>query len=259
MTLLLPQLIDIVERHIRGTRYSIHVDPANGLLSQGAEGYALTWMDAKVGDLVVTPRRGKAVEINALWFDALRLLVSWLDQRETGRAERYASLADQAQASFNRRFWDEKRGYLRDLVDGEHGDDESLRPNQILAVALPHPILDPTRWQRVVSEVHRQLWTPFGLRTLAPDHPAYQPKYFGDLRARDLAYHQGTVWAWLIGPFVDAWLRVGGDRATARHMIEGFAAHLREAGVGSILARLARPSTQKPRLCLVGASRKRGA
>lgn len=254
LTLLLPKLIDIIERHIAGTRYSIHVDPADGLLSQGAEGYALTWMDAKVGDLVVTPRRGKAVEINALWYNALRLLVSWIDQeRGTGRAQRYAELADQAQASFNRRFWYEGRGYLRDLVDGEHGDDESFRPNQILAVALPHPILDPTRWERVVSEVHRQLWTPFGLRTLAQGHPEYQVKYFGDLRARDLAYHQGTVWAWLIGPFIDAWLRVGGDRATARGMLEGFAAHLTEAGVGSISEIFDAEAPFLPRGCIAQA------
>jgi predicted glycogen debranching enzyme len=235
LRLLLPKLIDIAGRHIAGTRFGIGVDPSDGLISQGADGYALTWMDAKVGDLVVTPRRGKAVEINALWYNALRLLAGWLEiERGADVARPYADLAERQRASFNQRFWYEAGGYLYDVVDGEHGDDSSFRPNQILAVACRHEVLDPSRWSRVVEAVRRRLLTPVGLRSLASGNPDYKSKYFGDLRARDLAYHQGTAWAWLIGPFVDAWVKVEGKPWAAREVLEGFQAHLTEAGVGSI-------------------------
>jgi predicted glycogen debranching enzyme len=235
LKLLLPKLVDIVDRHVQGTRFSIGVDPEDALLSQGAPGYALTWMDAKVGDLVVTPRRGKAVEINALWYNALCLLAEWLEtERGADAARPYRSLAARASASFNRRFWNEAGGYLYDIVDGEHGDDASFRPNQILAVSLRHAVLDPSRWARVLDQVKNRLATPVGLRSLAPGQPDYRSKYFGDLRARDLAYHQGTVWAWLIGPLVDAWMKVYGDPASARALLDGFQAHLTEAGIGSI-------------------------
>jgi predicted glycogen debranching enzyme len=231
----LPTLVDIADKHIAGTRFSIGVDPRDGLLSQGAPGYALTWMDAKVGDLVVTPRRGKAVEINALFYNALCLLAGWLESERGAQAARpYAALAERVRSSFNARFWFEKGGYLYDIVDGEKGDDSSFRPNQILAVALRHAVLEKSRWARVVDGVEAKLCTPVGLRSLAPGQPDYKPKYFGDLRARDLAYHQGTVWAWLIGPFVDAWIKVHGEAGRARRLLEGFEAHLTEAGIGSI-------------------------
>jgi predicted glycogen debranching enzyme len=237
LTHLLPKLMDIVGHHLRGTRFNIHVDPSDGLLVQGQEGYQLTWMDAKVGDWVVTPRRGKAVEINALWYNALKLLEDWL--RGTGRheeADGIAAHAAKARQSFNQRFWYKQGGYLYDVVDGEHGrDDPSCRPNQIFAISLEHPILDPSRWKAVVSTVEQRLLTPFGLRSLAPGEKDYKPTYDGDLRDRDAAYHQGTVWAWLIGPFVDAWLKVHeGDLKTARSFLEGFRPHLRQACVGSI-------------------------
>jgi predicted glycogen debranching enzyme len=232
---LLPALVQIAEKHISGTRFSIGVDARDALLSQGAPGYALTWMDAKVGDLVVTPRRGKAVEINALWYNALCLLAGWLETERGAEAARpYADLAERARVSFNRRFWYEAGGHLYDIVDGEGGDDPAFRPNQIFAVALRHAVLDKTRWSQVVDAVQAQLMTPVGLRSLTPGHPDYKAKYFGDLRARDLAYHQGTVWAWLIGPFVDAWIKVHGDPTKARALLGGFEAHLTEAGIGSI-------------------------
>ncbi|MBV9443243.1 MAG: glycogen debranching enzyme family protein, partial [Acidobacteriaceae bacterium] len=197
---LLPRLLDIVGHHLRGTRFNIHVDPEDGLLVQGQEGYQLTWMDAKVGDWVVTPRRGKAVEINALWYNALRLLEKWLN--EAGRhdeANGIAQHARRAQESFNRRFWYEQGGYLYDVVDGENGrDDPSCRPNQVFAISLEHPVLDSSRWKAVLQVVKDRLLTPVGLRSLAPGERDYKPKYDGDLRARDAAYHQGTVWAWLI-------------------------------------------------------------
>jgi predicted glycogen debranching enzyme len=255
LALLLPTLVDIVERHLAGVRFGIGVDAKDGLLRQGAPGYQLTWMDAKVGDWVVTPRRGKAVEINALWYNALGLLEGWLI--ETGDETAAASLhkhAELARASFNERFWYAAGGYLYDVVDGERGDDPACRPNQIFAVALRHPVLDPARWDAVLDTVRTRLLTPLGLRSLAPGHPDYKPRYDGDLRARDAAYHQGTVWPWLMGPFVDAWLRVHPhDDEAARRMLDGFAAHLANSGVGSIseIADAEEPFT--PRGCVAQA------
>jgi predicted glycogen debranching enzyme len=193
-------------------------------------------MDAKVGDWVVTPRRGKAVEINALWYHALCQIAAWLD--DDGRHVRAGALrqaAARACASFNQRFWNEATGHLYDVVDGDGGNDPACRPNQILAIALPHAVLDPSRWSSVLDVVERTLVTPVGLRSLAAGHPDYQAKYFGDLQARDAAYHQGTVWAWLIGPFIDAWLKVHpSETTTARRFLAGFEPHLDAACVGSI-------------------------
>ncbi|PYR87803.1 MAG: glycogen debranching protein, partial [Acidobacteria bacterium] len=162
---LLPVLIDIVEHHLRGTRYGIHIDPADGLFTQGAEGYQLTWMDAKVGDWVVTPRRGKAVELNALWYNALCLLESWTRQFGGGEGLDISGHARRARESFNKRFWFEEGQYLYDIVDGEHGDDSSCRPNQVFAISLPHPVLDRARWSRVIDVVRERLLTPVGLRS----------------------------------------------------------------------------------------------
>jgi predicted glycogen debranching enzyme len=234
--LILPKLVDIVDHHLRGTDFGIKVDPVDGLLSQSAPGYQLTWMDAKVDDWVVTPRRGKAVEINGLWYNALRLLERWLrEERGDPAAAPTAEHARRAQESFNRRFWNDHGGYLYDVVDGEAGDDASCRPNQLLAFSLEFPILEQSHWKPVLEVVHERLLTPFGLRSLSRESPDYKPKYFGDLRARDAAYHQGTVWAWLIGPFIDAWLKVHPkDHAGARKFLQGFAQHLDDGCVGSI-------------------------
>ncbi|HSE93920.1 MAG TPA: amylo-alpha-1,6-glucosidase [Methylomirabilota bacterium] len=233
---LLPRLREIVARHLEGTRFGIAVDPRDGLLRQGAEGYPLTWMDAKVGDRVVTPRRGKAVEVNALWYNALRLMEGWeRDSGDEGTAKQVGEHAARVYESFNRRFWYADGGHLYDVVEGEDGDDPACRPNQVLAISLDHPVLDPARWSAVLDVVAAGLLAPVGLRSLAPGHPDYKPRYDGDLRARDAAYHQGTVWGWLIGPFVDAWLRVRPhDRAGARRALEGFVPHLGEACLGSI-------------------------
>jgi predicted glycogen debranching enzyme len=255
LQLLLPKLIDIAEHHLRGTRFGIRVDPADGLLRQGEEGYQLTWMDAKVDGWVVTPRRGKAVEINALWYNALRLLADWLrEERGEEAAHPFAEHAQRTRESFNRRFWSEERGYLLDVVDGEHGDDPALRPNQIFAISLRHPVLDETRWPAVLEKVRTELLTPVGLRSLAPGHPDFKARYFGDLRARDAAYHQGTVWAWLIGPFVDAWLKVHpDDRAGARRFLDGLIEHLDHACVGSLSEVFDAEAPFTPRGCIAQA------
>jgi predicted glycogen debranching enzyme len=236
LRLLLPRLLDVYEHHVRGTRYGIGVDGRDGLLRQGAPGYQLTWMDAKVDDWVVTPRRGKAVEINALWYNALCLLDTWVRQERSDReAQPIAEQAARARESFNRRFWFADGGYLYDVVDGEAGADAACRPNQVLAIALPHPVLDSGRWAPVLSVVEERLLTPYGLRSLAPGSRDYRPQYYGDLRARDAAYHQGTVWAWLIGPFIDAWLKLHpGDLARARTFLAAFPDVMNEACVGSV-------------------------
>ena len=253
---LLPDLKGIVEHHLRGTRFGIGVDPADGLLHEGAEGYQLTWMDAKVGDWVVTPRRGKPVEINALWYNALRLLQGWVREEEGDAAAR--PLADQAEKcrdSFNRRFWYATGGYLYDVLDGPDGkNDRSLRPNQVLAFSLDHPVLEAGKWQAVLSVVREKLLTPVGLRTLAPGEPDYKPRYFGDLRSRDAAYHQGTVWAWLIGPFVDAWVRAyPDDRSQVAGLFHGFETHMGEACVGSISEIFDAEPPYTPRGCIAQA------
>ncbi|MGE3268712.1 MAG: amylo-alpha-1,6-glucosidase [Chloroflexota bacterium] len=252
---LLPTLQDIVRHHVQGTRFGIGVDPADGLLRQGAEGYQLTWMDAKVDGWVVTPRRGKAVEINALWYNALCLLAGWLKQEhQPAAADEITSQADRARTSFNQRFWYEAGGYLYDVVDGESGDDPACRPNQIFAVSLGHPILADERQAAVVTTVRERLLTPVGLRSLAPGDPDYHPYYVGHLRERDAAYHQGTVWAWLAGPFVDAWLRVYPDDLDgARQALRGFEAHLGEACLGTISEIFDAEPPHTPRGCIAQA------
>lgn len=236
MELMLPKLIDIIEHHMMGTRFGIRADAGDGLLMQGESGYQLTWMDAKVGDWVVTPRRGKAVEINALWYNALRLMEGWMrEEHGEGAARRYGELASRVYRSFNERFWSARLGHLYDVVDGEGGDDPALRPNQIFAISLPHPALAQERWAPVVEIVRRHLLTPVGLRSLASMHRDYRSRYFGDLRARDAAYHQGTVWSWLVGPYVDAWLKVYPERTEeARRLLTGLEEHLSDGCVGSV-------------------------
>lgn len=197
---LIPRLLDIIQHHLKGTFFGIHADK-DGLLLQGEHNYALTWMDAKMGDWVVTPRRGKAVEINALWYNALKLFEKW--------SGKLLPIADLCYESFNQKFWFAEGNYLYDVIDGEGTNkDASLRPNQLFAISLAFPILKNEKWKSVLDVVERELLTPYGLRTLAPSDPKYQSYYHGDLTARDGAYHQGTVWPWLIGPFIDVWLKV---------------------------------------------------
>ena len=251
----LPKLVDIFEWHVRGTGFGIGVDPNDGLLKQGAEGFALTWMDAKMDNWVVTPRRGKAVEINALWYNALKLLEGWLsEENEPEQAARVGSFAQKARESFNARFWSETLRHLLDVVDGPDGDDPACRPNQLFAISLKHPVLDESRWAAVVEVARTKLLTPVGLRSLSPDHKDYKPKYDGDLRVRDGAYHQGTVWAWLIGPFIDAWLKVHpGDFERAGKFLDGFERHLTDACIGSISEIFDAEPPYTPRGCIAQA------
>jgi predicted glycogen debranching enzyme len=193
-------------------------------------------MDARVGDWIVTPRRGKAVEINALWYNALRLMEAWTRwHRGSAAARHWRERAERARESFNARFWDPARGFLRDVVDGDPRDAERLRPNQLMAVSLPHPALAHERWEAVVETVRRELLTPRGLRTLARGDPDYRARYAGAARERDSAYHQGTVWPWLLGPFVDAWLKVHpGRREEARGFLLPLASRDAESAIGTV-------------------------
>jgi glycogen debranching enzyme len=224
----------ILAGYAAGTRYGIRAD-ADGLLAAGVPGVQLTWMDARVGDWVVTPRIGKPVEVQALWLNALAAAGQW--------TARWTDLLRRGRAAFTERFWNEERSCLFDVVDVDHRPgttDAALRPNQILAVGgLPIALLDGARARQVVDAVEQHLLTPLGLRSLAPGEPGYTPHYGGDGRTRDAAYHQGTVWPWLLGPFVEAWLRVrGGGAAAQREARERFftplLAHLDQAGLGHV-------------------------
>ncbi|MBS1829922.1 MAG: glycogen debranching enzyme family protein [Acidobacteria bacterium] len=208
-----PAAKEIVAWHRRGTHYGIQVDAADGLLSAGYAGTQLTWMDAKVGDWVVTPRHGKAVEINALWYNALRMTASWaLEFGETEYAEELDGFADRVRESFGRAFWNAERGCLYDRIAPE-GPDARVRPNQLFAVSLPFGLLDEEEQRAVVRVVEAELLTPVGLRTLAPGDGEYRGRYEGGPWQRDGAYHQGTVWPWLMGPYVDARLAALGCTA----------------------------------------------
>jgi predicted glycogen debranching enzyme len=252
---LLPVLEEIVRCHREGTSFNIHVDE-DGLLTQGTPDLQLTWMDAKMGDWVVTPRRGKPVEINALWHNALVLLQAWLTRAGRGLlADDLAREARRCREAFNARFWNAQAGHLYDVVDGDEGDDAACRPNQVVALAVAHSPLDRSRWEPVLEAVASQLLTPVGLRSLSSRHPAYQPRYFGDLRARDGAYHQGTVWPWLIGPFLDAWLAVHPDDTEGvRLLLQPLLDHLvHGACVGSISEIFDAEAPFTPRGCIAQA------
>ncbi len=228
-----PTLVEIIAWHQRGTRYHIHVDPADGLLYGGEPGVQLTWMDAKVGDWVVTPRIGKPVEINGLWHHALRLMAGWAKE-QGGDAAPYTAAARAAADGFVQRFWDAERGYLRDVVDTPDGDDSALRPNQCIALMLPTCPLPDADARVSLAAVTAELLTPYGLRTLAPTDRQYLGRYKGGPVERDGAYHQGTVWPWLLGPYVDAFLRLGGTHGQARALLGPLVDTLRMAGIGSI-------------------------
>ncbi|HZD11662.1 MAG TPA: amylo-alpha-1,6-glucosidase [Candidatus Binatia bacterium] len=244
-------LRDIVDWYCRGTRYNIHLDPEDGLLYAGEEGVQLTWMDAKVDDWVVTPRIGKAIEVNALWYNALHIM-SGLSRDLGYDAGRYEKLAADVRRGFAR-FWNEQAGYCYDVLDGPEGHSSALRPNQIFAVSLANSPLPARQQERVVEVCARHLLTSFGLRTLAPEAEEYTGSYKGDQKQRDGAYHQGTVWAWLMGPFISAHLRVYGDRGAARAYLAPLIQHLVDHGVGSVSELFDGDPPFSPRGCIAQA------
>lgn len=253
---LYPVLADIISWHVRGTRYGIKVDPS-GLLGSGEQGVQLTWMDAKVGDWVVTPRRGKPVEIQALWYNALCIMEDLARKfGDEASQKRYRSMATVASWSFNQWFWNEMTGCLYDVTNGAPPD-LSIRPNQILAVSLPYSMLSAERAKSVVQTVQDQLLTPYGLRSLAASDPQYCGRYTGGPVERDRAYHQGTVWPWLMGPFITAYVKVNGGSEAARHQAADWLAplkdHLAHGGLGHISEILDGDAPQRPCGCIAQA------
>jgi predicted glycogen debranching enzyme len=228
-------LADVVYWHVKGTRYQIHVDD-DGLLFSGEPGVQLTWMDAKVGNRVVTPRYGKPVEIQALWYNALRVMEHLASRFKEPNTHEYSAMADKAFASFNAIFWNEQTECLYDVVNGENRD-ASIRPNQVIAISLTNTMLSKDRAASVLGVVERELLTPRGLRTLSPADPNYIGRYEGGPSRRDDAYHQGTVWPWLIGPYITAYTRTFGKKASrkfASAWFDNFQEHLHEACLGQV-------------------------
>lgn len=234
---LLPVIDSIIDAYRRGTAIGVGVDE-DDLVRAGVAGIPATWMDAKIGQWVITPRQGKPVELNALWYNALRIAAS-LNQRfgKPERGEDLLAAAHRTQQSFNRRFWNEQTGCCFDIVD-DAGGDPSIRPNQIFAVSLPYPVLDLARHLAVIEKIAAELLTPFGLRTLSPSDPNYQGHYVGPTIARDRAYHQGSVFPWLLGPYISAYIKLHGrgeqTRREARKMLEGCFGYLHDQGVGQL-------------------------
>jgi predicted glycogen debranching enzyme len=250
---LFPVLKDILEWHQKGTRYHIHTE--SGLLYTGEPGVQLTWMDAKVGDWVVTPRQGFAVEINALWYNALSIYS--LFAKETGQnteAETYKQLAEQTKKAFTTTFWNPEKQYLYDVID-HHTKDDSLRPNQLFAISLPFQLMTGEKAKSILQVIEEKLYTPVGLRSLSAAQPDYKPHYGGDSWHRDGAYHQGTVWSWLLGPYVDAILIVKGKAGVkqVRQVINNLAYHLQEAGIGTISEIFDAEYPHTPRGCMAQA------
>jgi predicted glycogen debranching enzyme len=233
---LYPAFRDIIDWHVRGTSFGIGIDKQDGLLHAGAPGLQLTWMDAKVDDWVVTPRRGKAVEVNALWYSALSLMERWAVRLSTD-ATQYSQLRSRVRQNFAERFWYEEGGYLYDVVDvdGVPGkNDAALRPNQLFAASLSRDLLTDAQMQSILQKVTEHLLTPMGLRSLSSSDPAYHPHFNGKSQERDAAYHQGTVWQWLIGPYIDLHLRVHNDRKALRLLLKPIIEHLWNTCVGTI-------------------------
>jgi len=249
-TRLYEPLKDIIERHIRGTRFGIHTD-TDGLLMAGDPGTQLTWMDARIGDRPVTPRNGKPVEIQALWYNALKFVGRLANDfgEENVRAF-HEDLAAKTGESFNNSFWNEDAGYLYDVIDGDRRD-ASLRPNQLIALSLGYCAIPEERARGVLAAVERSLLTPFGLRTLAPSDPAYRGRYEGSVADRDAAYHQGTVWPWLLGPFITADVRFNGQRA--RGLLDPLRAFALSRGTGQIPEIFDGDPPHEPRGCFAQA------
>ncbi len=251
---LLPVLQDIMAWHYKGTRYNIHVD-ADELLYAGQDGVQLTWMDAKVGDWVVTPRKGKAVEINALWYNALCIMVYFFNEvNDLVNSQHYKLKATKVKSAFNKLFWYDQGKYLYDFVDGENKN-QDLRPNQLYALSLPFPLLSKDKAASVLDVVTKKLLTPKGLRSLSPDHSNYKHIYSGNTWLRDGCYHQGIVWSFLLGAYSDALIYVKGNKAKeeVKKILEIFFKHLDEAGVGTVSEIFDADEPYTPRGCIAQA------
>jgi predicted glycogen debranching enzyme len=252
---ILPELKNIMDWHFKGTRFNIHVD-SDGLLYAGAPGQQLTWMDARVGDWVVTPRMGKPVEIEALWFNALKIFEYLLNLNgESGAAGNILMKAEQAKKSFLEKFWNSDLNYLIDNIDENGKRDESLRPNQIFALCLPFHLIEDEKTIAILDIIRAKLLTPTGLRSLSPDDPKYKGNYGGDTLRRDSAYHQGTVWSWLMGPYLEAGMKFSGEkfRPEAMAIIVGFSNHINEGCIGSISEIFDGDAPNLPRGCVAQA------
>jgi predicted glycogen debranching enzyme len=228
--------VSIVHAHVDGTRYGIHVDAKDGLLCAGERGTQLTWMDAKHGDQVFTPRAGKAVEINALWLNALNVMIRLAGRvRNLGEKNFCTQLLERASANFGR-FWNEERACLYDVIDveGGSGRDGRIRPNQLLAISLPYCVLPAAQMRAVVERCARDLLTSYGLRSLSPTEEGYIGRFIGDPWQRDAAYHMGTVWSWLLGPFARAHFRTFGDARLAQSYLDPIGEHVNSACIGTV-------------------------
>ncbi|MEP7164370.1 MAG: amylo-alpha-1,6-glucosidase [Ferruginibacter sp.] len=249
---ILPVLKDIIDWHHKGTRYHIH-DEADGLLYSGEEGVQLTWMDAKVGDWVVTPRSGKAVEIQALWYNALCIYGELLElNKEKAEATHINEKAGLVKRSFLQQFWNAENNCLYDVIDGNMKDD-SIRPNQLFAISLPYPVIDGKQAKAVLKIVEEKLYTPVGLKSLPADDGRYVGIYGGDQMHRDSSYHQGTVWSWLLGAYIDAVMKVEGKRSKAKKIIDAFKYHLEEGCIGSVSEIFDADAPHHPRGCIAQA------
>ncbi len=251
-----PVLQSIIDWYMKGTRYNIHMDE-DGLITCGQDGVQLTWMDAKIGDWVVTPRRGKPVEIQALWYNALCVMQGMAQRyQDIKSAESYQKLSQKVKTNFNRAFWNESQACLYDVINAD-GADAAIRPNQLFALSLHHPVLDEDKFLKVLQVVEKELLTPLGLRSLSAGHPDYKKIYTGSPLSRDAAYHQGTVWLWLIGPFISASVRTYGSNQQSldkvKALLEPFKQHLKVAGIGQISEICDGDSPHTPRGCIAQA------
>jgi predicted glycogen debranching enzyme len=252
---ILPVLKTIIDWHFKGTRYNIKVD-TDGLLYAGEPGQQLTWMDARIGDWVVTPRMGKPVEIQALWYNALKIFAELLALNgQQSDSFNVNQSADKAKDSFNQLFWNEEGHYLYDVIDENGKPDASLRPNQLFAISLPYPLVERENARSLLKIVQEKLYTPVGLRSLPKEDPHYVPVYGGDQLHRDSSYHQGTVWSWLLGPYIDAVIRVQdtGGKEQAMKIIEDFEYHLNEGCIGSVSEIFDADAPHHPRGCVAQA------
>lgn len=251
---ILPVLKDIINWHHMGTRFHIH-EEVDGLLYSGEEGVQLTWMDAKIGDWVVTPRTGKAIEIQALWYNALNICAELLElNNEKMESKMAVEKAGLVKENFLKQFWNKEKGYCYDVIDGEIKD-PSLRPNQLFAISLPFPLLEGLQAQSVLKIVEEKLYTPVGLRSLPVEDPRYIGNYGGDALQRDSGYHQGTVWSWLLGVYVDAIFRIYGSNGNSRakKVIKDFKYHIKDAGVGTVSEIFDGNEPHNPRGCIAQA------